>query len=44
MSAKELAVLDLGDLKGGVQGLYAEAPDGKIYSIGVRPLLPDEEA
>ncbi len=44
MSAKELAVLDLGDLKGGVQGLYAEASDGKIYSIGVRPLLPDEEA
>jgi len=44
MSAKELAVLDLGDLNGGVQGLYVEAPDGKVYSIGVRPLLPDEEA
>lgn len=29
---------------GGTVGILVEAPDGKVWSVGVRPLLPDELA
>ena len=34
--------LGLGDLPGGVQGVTLTGPDGKIYSLTLRPLLPHE--
>ena len=44
MTADEIALLDLGELKGGLMGYYVEGPDDKPYSVVVRPLLPDEES
>ena len=43
MSAAEIAALGLGDLKGGAMGYFTRGPDGKTYSLAVRPLLPGEE-
>ena len=36
--------MDVGDVTGGAQGLYVDGPDGKLYSVVIRPLLPDEAA
>jgi hypothetical protein len=44
MTRDEVALLGLDDVEGGVQGVILEAPDGAIYSLALRPLLPDEEA
>ena len=38
----EVAALKLGDISGGAQGLIVKSPDGKTYSLTIRPLLPDE--
>jgi hypothetical protein len=42
LSAAEVGALGFAGLQGGAQGLTLEGPDGKIYSLAVRPLLPDE--
>jgi hypothetical protein len=43
LTADDVAAMGLGELPGGVMGYYVNAPDGKTYSIPIRPLLPDEE-
>jgi hypothetical protein len=42
LTADQVAALGLGDLKGGLLGYYTKGPEGKTYSIPIRPLLPDE--
>jgi hypothetical protein len=42
MTAVEIVELGLGDLPGGAQGVTLTGPDGKIYSLILRPLLPHE--
>jgi hypothetical protein len=42
MTAAEVGALELGDTTGGVQGLVLKGPDGKLYSLILRPMLPDE--
>ena len=39
----EQAALVIDVPSGGVGGLLLEGPDGKLYSLAIRPLLPDEE-
>lgn len=43
MGAEEVAALGQGDLAGGLTGYYVEAPDGSLYSVVIRPMLPDDE-
>jgi hypothetical protein len=42
MTAAEVGALGLGDTTGGVQGLVLKGPDSKLYSLILRPMLPDE--
>ena len=42
MSLDEVAALDLTGIEGGLQGLTLLGPDGKAYTLALRPLLPDE--
>jgi hypothetical protein len=42
LTTDEAAALGLGDITGGIQGLVLKASDGKLYSLILRPLLPDE--
>lgn len=42
MSSAEVAALGLDGIEGGFFGLLLEGPDGKTYTFGLRPLLPDE--
>jgi hypothetical protein len=44
LTPAEVEALELGDLRGGAQGIYLEGPDGKQYSLSLRPLLPGETA
>jgi len=46
MTTEELAVLGIDGIQGGFQGLTIIDPDdpAKSYSLGTRPLLPDEDA
>jgi hypothetical protein len=44
MSPDEVSALGLSGLEGGAQGLALKGPDGKTYSVAIRPLLPDENA
>jgi hypothetical protein len=44
LSAEEAAALGLEAIEGGVLGVVLEGPDGKLYSLSLRPLLPDEDA
>jgi hypothetical protein len=44
ISAEQLARLDVADASGGLMGYFVKAPDGKLYNLVVRPLLPDEES
>jgi hypothetical protein len=45
MSAAEVAALGVDGLQNGVQsGLTVTGPDGKPYTVVLRPLLPDERA
>jgi hypothetical protein len=41
LSPEEVAALGLGEVPGGV-GVLVKGPDGKTYSLVVRPLLPNE--
>jgi hypothetical protein len=43
LTPDDVAVLKLGDIPGGVQGLAIKAPDGKLYGLVLRPLLADEK-
>jgi len=42
MSAEDLAPLTVTDFEGGFQNLVITGPDGKLYSLSARPILPDE--
>lgn len=42
LSASDVAALGMGDTGGGFFGLALSGPDGKTYSLAIRPLLPDE--
>jgi hypothetical protein len=44
MTLDEVAALKLDGIEGGVQGLTIKGPDGKLYSLVLRPLLADEKA
>ncbi|MBA2382873.1 MAG: hypothetical protein H0V73_12250 [Chloroflexi bacterium] len=42
LTTDEIAELKLADIEGGVQGITLKAPNGKLYSFILRPLLIDE--
>lgn len=44
LTPTEVAEIGLGDLRGGALGIYLNGPDGKQYSLALRPLLPGESA
>jgi hypothetical protein len=44
VTTEEVAALGLSGLEGGAQGLVLKGPDGRIYSLALRPLLPDEKS
>jgi hypothetical protein len=44
MTGDELAKLDVVDFQGGFQNLVLTGSDGKLYTLSVRPLLPDDGA
>jgi hypothetical protein len=44
ITAEEAAKLNLQQIEGGLLGIPLRAPDGKIYTLALRPLLPDEKA
>jgi hypothetical protein len=43
MTAADVAKLKLEKIEGGLLGIPVKAPDGKIYTLALRPLLPDEK-
>jgi hypothetical protein len=43
MTAEEVAALGFDDLRGGAMGIFVKGLDGKLYSLPVRPLLPEED-
>jgi hypothetical protein len=45
MTPNEVAALAVNGAENGIQsGVFVTAPDGKVYSLVVRPLLPDEKS
>ena len=44
LTPAEAEAIGLGDLRGGALGIYLDGPDGKQYSLAIRPLLPGESA
>lgn len=44
LTLDEVADLGAEDPAGGVSGIPLAAPDGTVYVLGIRPLLPDEAA
>jgi hypothetical protein len=42
VTAVEVQDLKLGDIPGGVQGVTLTGPDGKLYTLILRPLLLHE--
>jgi hypothetical protein len=44
ISAPDVAKLKLQQLEGGLIGVPIKAPDGKVYQLALRPLLPDEKS
>ena len=44
LTQEQVDALGTGETKGGIQGIYVEGPEGKTWSLSIRPLLPDEEA
>jgi len=42
LTASEIEKLDVNDFQGGFQGLVLTGSDGKLYTLSVRPLLPDD--
>jgi hypothetical protein len=43
VSSADVAKLNLAQIEGGLMGIPAKGPDGKVYTIALRPLLPDEK-
>jgi hypothetical protein len=43
ISAADIAKLNLKQIEGGLLGIPVKAPDGKVYTLALRPLLPDEK-
>jgi hypothetical protein len=43
MTAAEIGELKQTDIDGGIQGITLKAPDGKLYTFILRPLLVDEK-
>jgi len=43
ISGLEVSLLGLTSPEGGVSGITLRAPDGTLYGLGIRPLLPDEQ-
>jgi hypothetical protein len=39
----EMSLLGVANPEGGVSGISVKAPDGTLYGLGLRPLLPDEQ-
>jgi hypothetical protein len=44
LSPEEVAALGMEGIEGGAHGIYVRTDDGRLFSLVVRPLLPDEEA
>ena len=44
LTAEDIAALGLSGLEGGAQGLALKGADNRIYSLALRPLLPDEQS
>ena len=44
ITAADAAKLNLKQIEGGLMGIPAKAPDGTVYTIALRPLLPDENS
>ena len=44
LTLDEVAALGIDDPAGGVSGIPLAGPDGTVYVLGIRPLLPDEAA
>jgi hypothetical protein len=44
ITAADVAKLNLKQIEGGLLGIPVKAPDGKVYTLALRPLLPDEKA
>jgi hypothetical protein len=42
LSPADVAALGIPTIEGGFSGITLKAPDGKLYSFSLRPLLPDE--
>jgi len=43
ISGLELSLLGLKNPEGGISGISLLAPNGTVYGLGIRPLLPDEQ-
>ena len=43
ISGLEMSLLGVEKPEGGVSEITLRAPDGTVYGLGIRPLLPDEQ-
>ena len=43
MSTEEIDLLDVKDFEGGFNGLVLRGSDNKLYTVALRPLLPEDE-
>ena len=43
ISGLEMSLLGIAKPEGGVSGISLRAPNGTVYGLGIRPLLPDEQ-
>jgi hypothetical protein len=43
MTVDEVSGLEVDGIEGGLMGYYVKGPDGRLYSLVVRPLLPGDE-
>ncbi len=43
ISGLEMSLLGIRNPEGGVSGISLRAPNGTVYGLGIRPLLPDEQ-
>jgi hypothetical protein len=43
VTAADVAKLNLKQIEGGLMGIPVKGPDGKVYTLALRPLLPDEK-
>ena len=43
ISGLEMSLLGIKNPEGGISGISVRAPNGTVYGLGIRPLLPDEQ-